>query len=126
MVWKAIERFVHKHLQMQPDRDTSESFHHWKRPPFITKGVEIPASLDEGSTYTPTKYTSPHFVGREEYLRELITFFQPRCEDEVPSRREFLLYGIGGAGKTQICLKFAEQHSNMYGLVMETWRAAVC
>src|SRR5205085_1987559 len=104
--------------------ETSESFHHWKRPPFTTKGVEIPASLDEGSTYTPTKYTSPHFIGREEYLRELITFFQPRREDEVPSRREFLLYGIGGAGKTQICLKFAEQYSNMYGLVMKTWRAA--
>jgi hypothetical protein len=92
-----------------------------KRAWVITKNVEISAAPEqEHISYNPTKSACPHFTGREEYLRALVSFFSPRGKDDIPSRREFLLYGIGGAGKTQICLKFAEQYSRMYEFVIET------
>jgi len=93
----------------------------------ITNHVDILAAREEDHIiYNPTKSTCPHFTGREGFLRNIAGFLKPRGKDDVPSRREFLLYGIGGAGKTQICLKFAEQYSGMYGLVKETWRSVIC
>ena len=50
------------------------------------------------------------FTGRDDYLERLAQYFGPR--DQSCPRRHFLLYGMGGAGKTQISLKFLEEHSN--------------
>ena len=57
--------------------------------------------------YQPT--SSSLFTGREGFLSALEKFFV----DQGPGqwlRREYLLYGMGGAGKTQIALRFAENH----------------
>jgi chloramphenicol 3-O-phosphotransferase len=40
-------------------------------------------------------------------LEKLDAYFCPRASG-VHLRREFLLYGMGGSGKSQIALKFAE------------------
>lgn len=47
------------------------------------------------------------FTGRGEILEKLSLFFSKRENNLVP-RREFLLYGMGGVGKTQIALKFRQ------------------
>ena len=47
------------------------------------------------------------FTGRENYLQRLNQYFCPR--DKSRPRRHFLLYGMGGSGKTQIALKFVEE-----------------
>jgi hypothetical protein len=49
------------------------------------------------------------FKGRQKILERLDAFFCPRGSG-VFLRREFLLYGMGGSGKSQIALKFAERH----------------
>ncbi|PPR02114.1 hypothetical protein CVT26_008844 [Gymnopilus dilepis] len=54
------------------------------------------------------------FQGRQAELDQLKEFFGPRSADEPMSRRSVLLYGMGGIGKTQICLKFAEEIANEY------------
>jgi len=51
------------------------------------------------------------FTGRQRYLERLRQYFDLR--DSSRPRRAFLLYGIGGAGKTQICLKFVEDSSDL-------------
>jgi Cdc6-like AAA superfamily ATPase len=56
----------------------------------------------------------PHFVGREDCLQKLYAAFQPRGRNFIPLQREYLLYGLGGSGKTQICLQFVEENSHMY------------
>lgn len=48
------------------------------------------------------------FTGRTDILRTMSAYFQ-NCRSP---RREFLLLGIGGVGKTQIALKFADNHRN--------------
>ena len=59
----------------------------------------------------PVPSCSELFTGRKDYLKNLRQYF---CRRDVSSpRRRFLLYGMGGAGKTQICLKFAEENSDL-------------
>jgi hypothetical protein len=47
------------------------------------------------------------FKGRQGILEKLDAYFYPRASG-VYRRYEFLLYGMGGGGKSQIALKFAE------------------
>ncbi len=50
-------------------------------------------------------FLSSLFIGREDYFLKLQKYFASR---EKPwKRRSFLLYGMGGIGKSQIALKFA-------------------
>ncbi|KAK4201769.1 hypothetical protein QBC40DRAFT_263847 [Triangularia verruculosa] len=59
---------------------------------------------------------SPFFTGREDILDRLDKFFSKRDTGGKP-RRQFLLYGIGGAGKTQIAYKFAETAEDRFNKV---------
>jgi GTPase SAR1 family protein len=53
--------------------------------------------------------SSPYFVGCEDHLQKLQDYFCGRPANET-KRRTFVLFGVGGVGKTQICLKFLEQN----------------
>lgn len=54
---------------------------------------------------------SPKFTGRKRYLDHLHEFFLAHTSLQ-DANRVFVLHGMGGAGKTQICLKFAEMYQN--------------
>ncbi|KAM6493363.1 hypothetical protein JOM56_011497 [Amanita muscaria] len=54
---------------------------------------------------------STFFTGRDSYLQSLKDHFSPKSCSE---RKKFLLYGMGGIGKTQICLKFIEEHGKKW------------
>ena len=58
----------------------------------------------------PMKHSSTLFTGRDEYLQRLRNYFLSSIDDK---RKSFLLYGLGGIGKTQICLKFIEEASGL-------------
>ncbi|KAK3694715.1 hypothetical protein B0T22DRAFT_477445 [Podospora appendiculata] len=51
--------------------------------------------------------SSKFFTGRADILRKMSVFFKKRESGKGP-RREFLLHGMGGVGKTQIALKFRQ------------------
>ncbi|KAJ6437374.1 hypothetical protein O9K51_09930 [Purpureocillium lavendulum] len=70
--------------------------------------------LRDDSSYVPQKHSSAHFVGRSEHIDRMASYFQPRGDAERPGRREFIIYGPGGFGKTQLCLRFAEEHSKSF------------
>lgn len=53
----------------------------------------------------PQPIPSPIFTGREKILERLNSFFSSRSPGSSP-RREYLLHGMGGVGKTQIALQF--------------------
>ncbi|KAF8339286.1 hypothetical protein F5887DRAFT_1137130 [Amanita rubescens] len=72
----------------------------------------IPPSPDPAlPPLPPLKRSSPFFSGREEYLQRLKDHFKPSTEDR---RKSFLLHGLGGIGKTQICLRFLERHQYLF------------
>ena len=52
---------------------------------------------------------STRFTGRTEAIAKLKSYFFTNTTDAVQKRKLFLLYGMGGIGKTQICLKFVEE-----------------
>ena len=51
--------------------------------------------------------SSPLFTGRKDVLDKLGKIFVNRTNSKP--RRSCLLWGMGGIGKTQICLKFIEE-----------------
>ena len=55
--------------------------------------------------------SSPLFVGRKDVLDKLRKIFIHCADSKLISRRSCLLWGTGGIGKTQICLKFIEEMS---------------
>ena len=55
---------------------------------------------------------STRFTGRTEAIIKLKKHFFTNQKDAVQKRKFFLLYGMGGIGKTQICLKFVEEISD--------------
>lgn len=55
--------------------------------------------------------SSEIFTGRQDYLKKLRDFFG--SSDTVSRRRITALYGIGGIGKSQIAIKFAEENDAM-------------
>jgi hypothetical protein len=56
--------------------------------------------------------SSINFTRRMDYMAKPRASFD--AEPNEPLRRKcFLLYGMGGIGKTQICLKFAEENSDL-------------
>ena len=55
---------------------------------------------------------STRFTGRTEVLAQLKKHFFSNTIEAVQRRKFFLLYGMGGIGKTQICLKFVQEMSD--------------
>ena len=51
---------------------------------------------------------SKWFTGRTEVITKLKRHFF-NTNDSAQKRKIFLLYGMGGIGKTQICLKFVKE-----------------
>lgn len=82
------------------------------------QGTDTDAGLAVAEVATEPTFRSPIknqprstslFTGRQDHLDALTKNFT----DQGPGqhlRREYLLFGMGGAGKTQIALKFAESH----------------
>ena len=51
---------------------------------------------------------SNRFTGQTEAITKLKRHFS-NTSDSTQKRKFFLLHGMGGVGKTQICLKFIEE-----------------
>ena len=56
--------------------------------------------------------SSIRFTGRSDVLAKLKEHFTAESNDKLRRRKFFLLYGMGGIGKTQICLRFIEDMSD--------------
>jgi Cdc6-like AAA superfamily ATPase len=71
--------------------------------------IDIHCQIEMASTamtYVAKLRPSPRFLAQEEYIATLKAFFAP---DNSQPWRHFLLYGMAGVGKTQICLKFIDE-----------------
>jgi len=51
------------------------------------------------------------FTGRQDITERLERSILPsKTRTQLPMQRRFILYGLGGSGKTQFCLKFIQDH----------------
>jgi hypothetical protein len=60
--------------------------------------------------FYPPQQTTTNFIGRDETFKTLRTaFYETEQNESIPQRR-FVVYGMGGSGKTQLCSKFARDN----------------
>ncbi|KAF8630020.1 hypothetical protein AX15_003152, partial [Amanita polypyramis BW_CC] len=69
------------------------------------------SEADQIAPLPPMKHSSAFFTGRHSYLQVLHDHFSSHTETQ---RKYYLLYGMGGIGKTQICLKFIEKSAHLF------------
>jgi Holliday junction resolvasome RuvABC ATP-dependent DNA helicase subunit len=62
--------------------------------------------------YRPMPSSSNNFVGRKDYLDKLEAIFA-QGHRQAGSRPVSVLSGLGGMGKTQLSVKFAETRSHL-------------
>jgi Holliday junction resolvasome RuvABC ATP-dependent DNA helicase subunit len=67
--------------------------------------------MDIHSNYSNRPNPSNFFTGQREVIAKLKRHFS-NTNESAQKRMFFLLYGIGGIGKTQICLKFIQEMSD--------------
>ncbi|KAF2834882.1 FabD/lysophospholipase-like protein [Patellaria atrata CBS 101060] len=79
-------------------------------------GVPHILKLPQPVRVRPQPIPSPIFTGREDVIETLEKFFSPRPYGPTP-RREYLLHGLGGAGKTQVALQFAKKYQNRFSRI---------
>jgi hypothetical protein len=77
------------------------------------KSGEIPKRISLPKIeYKPKAPSSANFTGRRDYLTKLRDFFGAKSDGPL-RRKSFLLYGMGGIGKTEICLRFTEENEDL-------------
>ena len=81
--------------------------------------AHIRTALDKASVtpaFIPTTLSSlpppsDIFTGREDVLSKMEHYFSSSTASRLSQQHIFVLYEMGGAGKTQIALKFVHQNS---------------
>lgn len=74
-------------------------------------GPTLPASRLCNKHFEVPRNPSSVFTGREEIGKRLRSRCLPSTTlNAQPQQKVFVLYGFSGSGKTQVCLKFAEDH----------------
>lgn len=82
---------------------------------YVAQNVHDNASRGQDDTLLVPQRPSSNalFTGREDILKKLKNHFAPTVSTDQ-NRKLFLLYGMGGIGKTQICLKFIEEVADRF------------
>ena len=65
--------------------------------------------------------TNPLYIGRKDLGNHLAQAFSYGPSKPLKRNRTFVIHGLGGTGKSEVCLKFAEDHR--YGYVRLRARA---
>jgi hypothetical protein len=58
-----------------------------------------------------------HFVQREREMAQLEKFFGTDGDGDGRRRKVFVVHGLGGMGKTQLCVEYARQHKEDFTAV---------
>jgi hypothetical protein len=56
-----------------------------------------------------------HFVQRDAEMGQLVRFFQP--DTDRKRRKVFVVHGLGGMGKTQLCVEYVRRHKGDFTAV---------
>ncbi len=81
--------------------------------------------------FFPPQDSTSSFIGREDKFAKLEnSFFPDRRPSSTFGRKSFVVFGMGGSGKTELCSKFASTHRHRYSCLNRapSWRhhANIC
>ena len=58
-----------------------------------------------------------HFVQREAEMAQLEKFFGSDVDADRKRRKVFVVHGLGGMGKTQLCIEYIRRHKEDFTAV---------
>ncbi|KAL8996607.1 MAG: hypothetical protein Q9188_006530 [Gyalolechia gomerana] len=74
-------------------------------------GPTTPSSCFRNKYFEVPRNPISVFTGREEVCEQLHAHCSPSGKTNIQrQQKRFVIHGLGGSGKTQVCLKFAEDH----------------
>ncbi|KAL8819637.1 MAG: hypothetical protein Q9191_007690, partial [Dirinaria sp. TL-2023a] len=75
---------------------------------------ETPACIDRKANkhWMVPRAASAQYTGRRELGDRLTHAFSHNSPIPLTGQRRFVIVGMGGAGKSEVCLKFAETHQD--------------
>ncbi|KAI9150092.1 Nephrocystin-3 [Paramyrothecium foliicola] len=74
--------------------------------------------------FYPPQPLSPGFVGRLDLVKLIQKqFFLDETHDSRQSHQSFVVFGMGGSGKTQLCAKYAHDLKHQYSAVFTVYAA---
>lgn len=68
----------------------------------------------ENEHFIVSQLKNPNFTGRNDIRQELHKSLLMDRRMRKQNQDRFVLHGLGGSGKTQICVRFAHDHRNWY------------
>ncbi|KAN0067442.1 hypothetical protein V8E54_014532 [Elaphomyces granulatus] len=75
----------------------------------------MPNALPYNQYYLVPHNSTGLFTGRDDVLRKLHDcFFPSRNDIRLATQKRFIVFGLGGSGKTQTCTVFAEAHRERF------------
>jgi hypothetical protein len=80
----------------------------------VTKLPQVNLLVLYNQHFEISHFLSPVFTGQEEVSQCLESSLALAKLPRQPVQRRFALWGLGGSGKTQICLKYAQVHRERY------------
>ncbi|KKY16867.1 putative kinesin light chain [Phaeomoniella chlamydospora] len=72
------------------------------------------SSIVQNEHYLIPRDPTSQFTGREKLLEQIRESYFPANARPSSSQRRYVIHGEGGRGKTELCLKFAEQNRELF------------
>ena len=102
----------HEELCKFPERESDAYEKIFKRiRRMIQKIGSVPLKCSHNKHYCVPHNLSAIFSGRDEIIQNMSEVCLPLdTENRLIKQKRFVLYGLGGSGKTQTCIKFADEY----------------
>ncbi|KAK0643989.1 hypothetical protein B0T16DRAFT_392425 [Cercophora newfieldiana] len=112
--WKLAERRLQDLRRGEAEEIGGFGFDIRSEEPFQSPGIRPRGQLH---FHLPDDAT-PNFVGRQDALSTIHNaFFPDDRPSTTPGRKSFIVFGMGGSGKTELCCKFATEYKDQYTAV---------
>jgi signal recognition particle GTPase len=69
----------------------------------------LPKAVKKNKHFSIPKAVESHYLGREEELKALEKAFWSQDQVQSHQQKRYVVYGVGGSGKTQFCGKYAQE-----------------
>lgn len=109
--WKQAEQALQQFRTGETEGIGGFGFDVYLEQPYRSRDI----SSQEMLHFHVPESASSIFVGHKDLLKALQhTFFPNGSATDRPSHKSFVIFGMGGCGKTELCSKFAMENRQQY------------
>lgn len=79
----------------------------------------LPRAAKQNKHFAIPKAVESHYLGRETELDSLAQAFWSKDQAHHHQQKRYVVYGVGGSGKTQFCSKYAQEFRERCVLIVD-------